>query len=269
MQFREEFDTQPDQRRRSERLPPPGRQRPRAPRDGVRPRRRQRDARSVLMPVSTVAPRCASRSRSGSPIPSTSFSETTTRRCRGWRRTLPPLVEDELRAFNVERLYASDKVASPAAIAESARPLPMMGDRRVVVVLRAEKILKPKRRGKAEDRASESTSRATRPQTRRARSLRREAGADDRQSCSSPPMSIGRGGSTRRSRRPRPSSSAGASSERKDTKASTAQAARQAEALVKQAATEAGQADRCAPRPGWSPSVPAPTSAAPRRRRES
>lgn len=56
------------------------------------------------------------------------------------------LVEDELRAFNVERLYASDRSTTPAAIAEAARVLPMMSSRRVVVVLRAEKILKPKRR---------------------------------------------------------------------------------------------------------------------------
>ncbi len=59
------------------------------------------------------------------------------------------LVEDELRAFNLERLYAGEKAATPAGIVESARTFPMMGDRRVVVVLRAEKLLKPKRRGKA------------------------------------------------------------------------------------------------------------------------
>lgn len=58
------------------------------------------------------------------------------------------LVEDELRAFNLERLYASDKTVTPASIVESAQTFPMLGDRRVVLVLRAEKILKPKRRGK-------------------------------------------------------------------------------------------------------------------------
>jgi len=61
------------------------------------------------------------------------------------------LVEDELRAFNVERIYASDKSTTPAAIAEAARLLPMMSARRVIVVLRAEKFLKPKRKGKADD----------------------------------------------------------------------------------------------------------------------
>lgn len=59
------------------------------------------------------------------------------------------LVEDELRAFNLERLYASDKSVTPSAIVQAARTLPMLGDRRIVLVLRAEKILKPKRRGKA------------------------------------------------------------------------------------------------------------------------
>ena len=59
------------------------------------------------------------------------------------------LVEDELRAFNLERMYATDRSVTPASIVESARTFPMMGDRRVVLVLRAEKILKPKRRGKA------------------------------------------------------------------------------------------------------------------------
>jgi DNA polymerase-3 subunit delta len=57
------------------------------------------------------------------------------------------LVEDELRAFNVERLYANEKGVTPAAIVEAARMVPMMSDRRVVVVLRAERFLKPKRRG--------------------------------------------------------------------------------------------------------------------------
>ena len=59
------------------------------------------------------------------------------------------LVEDELRAFNSERFYAGERGVTPAAIVEAALTLPMMSDRRVVTVLRAEKLLKPKRRGKA------------------------------------------------------------------------------------------------------------------------
>jgi DNA polymerase-3 subunit delta len=74
----------------------------------------------------------------------------------GLATALSSVVEDELRAFNLERMYAGERTASPVDIAQSARTLPMMGDRRVVVVLRAEKILKPKRRGKTvEEGASE------------------------------------------------------------------------------------------------------------------
>jgi DNA polymerase-3 subunit delta len=68
------------------------------------------------------------------------------------------LVEDELRAFNLERFYAGEKVAAPAAIVESARTLPMMADWRVVIVLRAEKLLKPKRRGKAAEEGEDGDS---------------------------------------------------------------------------------------------------------------
>jgi DNA polymerase III delta subunit len=65
------------------------------------------------------------------------------------------LVDADLRVFNVERIYATDKGVSGAAIAAAAKLLPMMSDRRVVVVLRAERLLKPKRRGKAEEETSE------------------------------------------------------------------------------------------------------------------
>lgn len=61
---------------------------------------------------------------------------------------LSSLVEDELRAFNLERVYAGEKGVTAASIVESARTLPMMSDRRVIVVLRAEKLLKPRRRVK-------------------------------------------------------------------------------------------------------------------------
>jgi len=58
------------------------------------------------------------------------------------------VVEDELRAFNAERFYAGEKGVTPAAVVEAARVLPMMADRRVVTVVRAERMLKPRRRGK-------------------------------------------------------------------------------------------------------------------------
>ncbi|HXG56431.1 MAG TPA: hypothetical protein VNJ03_13725 [Vicinamibacterales bacterium] len=64
---------------------------------------------------------------------------------------LSALVEDELRAFNLERLYANERAVSASSIVQSARTLPMLGDRRVVIVLRAECILKPRKRAKAGD----------------------------------------------------------------------------------------------------------------------
>lgn len=57
------------------------------------------------------------------------------------------IVEPELRAFNVERLYGGE--VSPAEIADAARTLPMMAERRVVVVLQAERTLQPKRESEA------------------------------------------------------------------------------------------------------------------------
>ena len=61
------------------------------------------------------------------------------------------LVDEDLRAFNAERVYATDRTVNAASIVEAARLLPMMASHRVVTVLRAEKLLKPKRKGKAEE----------------------------------------------------------------------------------------------------------------------
>jgi DNA polymerase-3 subunit delta len=59
------------------------------------------------------------------------------------------LVEEPLRPFNVERIHAGDRGRDTGiAAVESARVLPMMAPRRVVFLLRAERLLKPKgRRG--------------------------------------------------------------------------------------------------------------------------
>ena len=59
------------------------------------------------------------------------------------------LVEPELRAFNVERFYGTD--AKPRDIVEAARTLPMMVDRRIVVVLQADRLLNPRRRGTTDE----------------------------------------------------------------------------------------------------------------------
>jgi DNA polymerase III subunit delta len=69
------------------------------------------------------------------------------------------LVEEELRAFNVERLHTGD-VASGDRLAAAvdnliaaARTLPMMAPRRVVIVLQADGLLMPKRESEAATRA--------------------------------------------------------------------------------------------------------------------
>jgi DNA polymerase III subunit delta len=71
------------------------------------------------------------------------------------------LVDEELRAFNVERIHAGDWTSGDklldgvGGIVAAARTLPMMAARRVVIVLQAETLLAPKRESDAADRAAE------------------------------------------------------------------------------------------------------------------
>lgn len=59
------------------------------------------------------------------------------------------------RPFAVERLFAGENGGYPVDIAAAARSLPMLGDRRIVIVLRAERFLKPKRAAKPADGADD------------------------------------------------------------------------------------------------------------------
>lgn len=65
-------------------------------------------------------------------------------------------VDEGDRPFAVDRVYAGEAGGLPVDIAASCRSLPMLGDRRLVIVMRAERYLKPKRAGKAVDDAEES-----------------------------------------------------------------------------------------------------------------
>jgi hypothetical protein len=62
------------------------------------------------------------------------------------------LVEEGLRAFNVERIHAGeattgDKIAEGVlSLIDAVRTLPMMAPRRIVTVFQAENLLTPKRR---------------------------------------------------------------------------------------------------------------------------
>lgn len=58
-------------------------------------------------------------------------------------------VDEADRGFAVERIHAGEDGAAPVDIAAAARTMPMLGDRRIVIVMRAERLLKPKRAGKA------------------------------------------------------------------------------------------------------------------------
>ncbi|HVB39037.1 MAG TPA: DNA polymerase III subunit delta [Vicinamibacterales bacterium] len=66
---------------------------------------------------------------------------------------LAELVEEGLRAFNVERLHGGETNAM--ALLDAAQTLPLMVPRRVIVVLEAERLLVPKRESEAAARAAE------------------------------------------------------------------------------------------------------------------
>lgn len=69
------------------------------------------------------------------------------------------LVEEGLRAFNVERMHVGDATSgdrmleSALSLVATARTLPMMSPRRVVLVLQADALLAPKRESDAAERA--------------------------------------------------------------------------------------------------------------------
>jgi DNA polymerase III delta subunit len=59
-------------------------------------------------------------------------------------------IDTDLRAFNVERLYAGDPQAAENFV-DAARTLPMMATRRIVLLLQAEKLFVPRRESEAAD----------------------------------------------------------------------------------------------------------------------
>src|SRR6202035_1080274 len=69
------------------------------------------------------------------------------------------LVDEGLRAFNVERIHAGDWTTGDrladgvASITSAARTLPMMAPRRVVTISHADGLLAPKRESEAATRA--------------------------------------------------------------------------------------------------------------------
>ena len=57
------------------------------------------------------------------------------------------LIEPDLRAFNVDRLYGGE--TNVQTLVDAARTLPLMAPRRIVLLLHAERLLIPKREGEA------------------------------------------------------------------------------------------------------------------------
>ena len=96
------------------------------------------------------------------------------------------LVEEGLRAFNVDRIHAGDLTtgdqlaAGVASLVAAVRTLPMMSPRRVVLVLQADAMLAPKRDSEAAARALDRSE----VDAGSGRSLRRR-------SCSLPARSTG------------------------------------------------------------------------------
>lgn len=62
------------------------------------------------------------------------------------------LVEEDVRAFNVERFYGGEPAAAAASIVDAARTLPLAAPTRLVIVLQAEQVLAPKRETTAVER---------------------------------------------------------------------------------------------------------------------
>ena len=63
------------------------------------------------------------------------------------------MIEEDLRPFNVERMYGADTRVDD--LVDAARTLPMMAPRRVIIVAEAEKLLVPKRESAAADAEQE------------------------------------------------------------------------------------------------------------------
>jgi DNA polymerase-3 subunit delta len=64
-------------------------------------------------------------------------------------RDIEATIDPADQPFAVERLFATDAGGGAVDIAAASRAFPMLGDRRVVFVLRAERMLKPKRASKS------------------------------------------------------------------------------------------------------------------------
>ena len=61
-------------------------------------------------------------------------------------------IDEDVRVFNIERFYGGETDVSIAAVVDSARTLPWLSGRRIILVLQAEKLLMPRGEGEAAQR---------------------------------------------------------------------------------------------------------------------
>lgn len=104
------------------------------------------------MPSLTL-PSLRAQIQSGKLAPVYVFHGEDTRLMEQITDSIEALVDPADRPFAVERLYAGEEGGSPLDIAAAANVFPMLGGQRIIFVLRAERLLKPKRGGKASDTA--------------------------------------------------------------------------------------------------------------------
>ena len=57
-------------------------------------------------------------------------------------------VDEDFRAFNVQRFYGADAGSTVAAVLDAASTLPLLSPRRVVILQQAERALAPRRKGR-------------------------------------------------------------------------------------------------------------------------
>ena len=91
---------------------------------------------------------------------------------------LASTIDEELRPFNVDRLHGGD--ASVSDLLDAVRTLPMVAPRRVVVVMRAERLLQPKRESRESVRELEALAAWLDPPAAHATLVFVAAGLDER-----------------------------------------------------------------------------------------
>ena len=144
--FREEYQQASGGRRHRRRRPSsPVVQRRRAHGHRLRPHRRQRHPRSVLtadaMPGLLTPAAVRAQIAAGTIEPLYLVTGDDEVEMSAIATALAESVDEDFRAFNVQRFYGSDAGSTLAAVLDAASTLPLLSPRRVVVLQQAERVL--------------------------------------------------------------------------------------------------------------------------------